>query len=118
MPPQKKKAKAKRIPHANETPLKHKAPGHGAVERSKNSMWTSSSSQMLSVAGGDAAGAPKKYTAAPVATLKFGRGGGGSRKKSAATAVTVNNGSSSKAGVAGVAAKANPDSDFFPKQAI
>ena len=36
MPPKKGQAKKKRVPHANETPLKDKQPGHGAVERAKN----------------------------------------------------------------------------------
>eukprot|EP00527_Entomoneis_sp_CCMP2396_P002896 CAMPEP_0198149318 /NCGR_PEP_ID=MMETSP1443-20131203/45983_1 /TAXON_ID=186043 /ORGANISM="Entomoneis sp., Strain CCMP2396" /LENGTH=59 /DNA_ID=CAMNT_0043814311 /DNA_START=82 /DNA_END=258 /DNA_ORIENTATION=- len=53
MPPKKgKPSKPKRVPHANETPLKDKQPGHGAVERAKNQMWTpaaaSSSSSSLS----------------------------------------------------------------------
>jgi hypothetical protein len=89
MPPKNKgskkgTAKPKRVPHANETPLKHKAPGHGAVERAKNSMWEPNTP---SAAGGSSSSSRLQQTAPPrpkykattttsISMMGIGRGGG------------------------------------------
>ncbi|GMH69267.1 hypothetical protein TrLO_g15209 [Triparma laevis f. longispina] len=75
MPP--KKSKPKRVPHPNETPLKHKAPGHGAVERSKNNMWSMTSSEATSTASAVVAKNRPKYKATSNSmVVGIGRGGG------------------------------------------
>mmetsp|Transcript_27008 Transcript_27008/g.48734 ORF Transcript_27008/g.48734 Transcript_27008/m.48734 type:complete len:126 (+) Transcript_27008:46-423(+) len=122
MPPKKaNKAKPKRIPHPNETPLKHKAPGHGAVERAKNQMWTpepssGSASQHQQTSSGSNVARPKYKATSSISTsmgIGIGRGGGGGgvvkTKKSAPPAAVI-------AGVATTThGRANPDSDFFGK---
>jgi hypothetical protein len=82
----------KRVPHANETPLKHTQPGHGAVEKAKDSMWTpasgsapTSSQPLLTVSA--AAGKPK-YKASTTSLMTIGRGGGGAKKKKAPDAAS------------------------------
>ena len=78
MPPKVKKSKPKRVPHANETPLKDKQPGHGAVERAKNQMWLEQSSSGAAMSRSNA---PVKYTPTPMIGISIGRGGGGVIKK-------------------------------------
>ena len=88
MPP--KKSKPKRTPHPNETPLKHKAPGHGAVERSKNNMWSTTSSESSCTASSAVVAKNRpKYKATSnsmavgIGRGGIGRGGGGVTKKKA-----------------------------------
>ena len=130
MPPKKGQAKKKRVPHANETPLKDKQPGHGAVERAKNQMWSSSSSsvQTTSSTGSAVQQAPSavarpKYK--PTSTIigmggvGIGRGGGGGgikKKKAASSAAvaTMKNTTTSTVGSVGTeVGRSNPDADFF-----
>ena len=106
MPPKTKQskkgtAKPKRVPHANETPLKHKAPGHGAVERAKDQMWDEPSTSSGG-GGGSSSLLPQTTTTAPKLKYKatttssissmmmgIGRGGGigsGGKKKNPTTA--------------------------------
>mmetsp|Transcript_24438 Transcript_24438/g.44197 ORF Transcript_24438/g.44197 Transcript_24438/m.44197 type:complete len:103 (+) Transcript_24438:82-390(+) len=92
MPPKKvKKPKPKRVPHANETPLKDKQPGHGAVERSKNQMWSEPSSAAQQTSRSNVPVARPKYKATSTIGIGIGRGGGGGgvKKKNAAPAVTA-----------------------------
>ena len=124
MPPKNGQAKKKRIPHANETPLKDKQPGHGAVERAKNQMWSSeqsSAAQQTSTRSYapalPAVDRPKyKATSTIGVGVGIGRGGGGIKKKNAAVAVTTKTttrtGSDDCSSV-GTAGRSNPDSDFF-----
>ncbi|CAB9519364.1 expressed unknown protein [Seminavis robusta] len=110
MPPKKKTGKPKRVPHANETPLKHKAPGHGAVERAKNNMWTSSdSSSNTPQSTSNSAPARPKYKANTTILSGIGIGGGGAtvalKKKDSKTSAIPT--------VAVVPNRANPDLDFF-----
>jgi hypothetical protein len=120
MPPKKGQAKKKRVPHANETPLKDLQPGHGAVERAKNQMWSepSSAAQQTSSTRSNVPVAMPKYKASSTSTIGIGigRGGGGIKKKKAAAAVTpvVNTTTSSDVcSSVGTVGRANPDSDFF-----
>lgn len=84
MPPKKQQAKKKRVPHANETPLKHTQPGHGAVERAKNHMWSvpDQSSSAKQTSTGSTVARPKYKTTA-TSTVGIGRGGGIVKKKKA-----------------------------------
>lgn len=140
MPPKKGKAKPKRIPHANETPLKHKQPGHGAVERAKNQMWhsePSNSAQSTRAPGSAGSSAPPvrpkyKATASTIGAMGIGirtsRGGGvGSTIKKKAPAVVVKKVVSTPSSVpkssdgtssANSGTRANPDSNFFSKPTI
>jgi hypothetical protein len=120
MPPKKGQAKKKRVPHANETPLKALQPGHGAVERAKNQMWSepSSSAQQTTSTRSNVPVAKPKYKASSTATIGIGigRGGGGIKKKKVAAAATtvVNTTTSSDVGSSvGTTGRANPDTDFF-----
>jgi hypothetical protein len=92
MPPKKvtKKPKPKRVPHANETPLKDKQPGHGAVERAKNQMWSEPSSTAQQTSRSNAPVDRPKYKATSTIGIGIGRGGGGGvKKKNAAAAVAA-----------------------------
>jgi len=128
--------------YANENPQKHKAPGHGSVERAKGDMWTtSSSSSTSSTTTTPSIAAPKnykvkKYVVAKdigsgggiMSTLGIGRGGGGGvmkkkKKKqvekttttstTTKTTATTKSPSSSTTGVGVGQERANPDADFF-----
>ncbi|KAL7530370.1 hypothetical protein ACHAXR_003450 [Thalassiosira sp. AJA248-18] len=128
MPPKKGQAKKKRIPHANETPLKDKQPGHGAVERAKNQMWSSSSSdqQRTTASSTPAAGVARpKYKATStiigmgMGGIGIGRGGGGGgvkKKKMPAAAAVATKQRTTPVGSVGTTAvgrRSNPDADFF-----
>ena len=118
MPPKGKKPKPKRVPHANETPLKDKQPGHGAVERAKNQMWSESSSAAQQQTSSNVPVARPKYKATPIIGIGIGRGGGGVKKKKSAAAVPTGANTSIRSdgiSAGGTAGKANPDSDFFRK---
>ena len=141
MPPKTKQnskkgtAKPKRVPHANETPLKHKAPGHGAVERAKGQMWEPSNSSGV---GGSTSllqqtTAPRpKYKATTTTSISsmmgIGRGGGissGITKTKDSTTASRNTGTTTKTSAAttihssaadnnnNTERKVNPDLDFF-----
>eukprot|EP00985_Skeletonema_marinoi_P024493 scaffold17060_cov80-Skeletonema_marinoi.AAC.1 len=134
MPPKKGQAKKKRVPHANETPLKDKQPGHGAVERAKNQMWSSSSSSSSSVQTTSSTGSAVQQAPSAVARPKYkatstiigmggvgigrgGGGGGGIKKKKAASSAagaTMKNTTTSTVGSQRTAVgRSNPDADFF-----
>ena len=116
MPPKKGK-KPKRIPHANETPLKHQQPGHGDVERAKNTMWSSSGSGGNKANSCSSIGQPKKYKAATSTVLQsIGIGSStvsdrGTKKKVPAAVTSSTTGTTAAVG----APRANPDLDFFSK---
>jgi hypothetical protein len=119
MPPKSKAKKPKRIPHPNETPLKHKAPGHGAVERAKNQMWSEPSNAAQQTSGSNLPVAAKpKYKATPAIStigIGIGRGGGGGVKKKKAVLPTVDTTMRKDVCGTGGEGRANPDSDFFGK---
>ena len=116
MPPKNKgQTKPRRVPHANETPLKSTMPGHGAVERSKNSMWQGQEAAVAAapVGSGGAVNKPK-YMAGSGISLGIGRGGG-TKKKAAPT-----NAAATAAAVPAAVSKTdntrpNPDDNFFGK---
>mmetsp|Transcript_32754 Transcript_32754/g.68871 ORF Transcript_32754/g.68871 Transcript_32754/m.68871 type:complete len:126 (-) Transcript_32754:689-1066(-) len=121
MPPKKaKKPKPKRIPHANETPLKDKQPGHGAVERAKNQMWlsgpSSSGAAQQTSSRSNAPVARPKYKATSAIGIGIGRGGGvgGGVTKKKATTASVSASAPSDVSSAG-SGRVNPDSNFFQK---
>ena len=86
MPAKKQQTKKKRVPHANETPLKHIQPGHGAVERAKNQMWSNSgpSSAAQQTSTGSNVARPK-YKATATSTVGIGQRGVIAKKKKAVT---------------------------------
>ncbi|GMH51322.1 hypothetical protein TrRE_jg5577 [Triparma retinervis] len=115
MPP--KKSKPRRTPHANETPLKHKAPGHGAVSRAEGNMWSQGG-------GGGEGGEVKvvggvdrpKYKAASTSVMSIGRGGGGGGGMKKKKKAGVAEGPTAKAEgteVPAGAVRSNPDASFF-----
>lgn len=122
MPPKKvKKSKPKRIPHANETPLKDKQPGHGAVERAKNHMWSekSNSSSQYQIASSTGLNRSKYKATSTIKIGAIGRGGGLSIKKKSPSMIPAVeprpiHGDISETDVE----RANPDSDFFSTPSI
>lgn len=123
MPGKKTKApKPKRVPHANETPLKALQPGHGAVERAKGTMWTGTGPPQgaaeTTKAPASAAPAPSRPAYKPSVTMDIGmmgigRGGGGKKKKVTTAASTRPREASSASTSKEEQNRGNPDSDFF-----
>lgn len=123
MPPKKVKKKG-RVPHANETPLKHTQPGHGAVERAKNQMWATDSSTAATSTAAAAHSSRPAYKAKPISGMGgigIGRGTGRAVcKKKASTSATTRSIDSNTADTDSTkpapttdALRSNPDADFF-----
>jgi hypothetical protein len=136
MPPKAKpkkvvKRKPKRVPHADETPMKDRQPGHGTVERGSHHMWgpSSSSTQQSSSGGflGRAGGAKPKYKATTISIGRSGRGGNKQAASSAAvsaaestttTTAAVSSGNAVRAARQALTkAKADADDSFMPSRA-